>query len=84
MTVETEYITSRRNPLMVQVGKLLSSRKHRRAMGMTVGDGTKLLGEAVRWRPEGLRAVQVTRVPGISPRSVSRCFMSVCAVIWVT
>lgn len=52
-----EYIISRQNPLMIQVGKLLSSRKQRRAQGLCAADGTKLLEEALRWRPEGLRTV---------------------------
>ncbi len=52
-----EYITSRQNPLMIQTVKILSSRKQRKAQGMYAGDGTKLLAEAVRWRPEQLRVV---------------------------
>ena len=55
--MEMEYITSRRNSLMVLTAKLLSSRKHRRQHGLYVGDGTKLLMEAVKWSPERLRAV---------------------------
>jgi len=55
--VETEYISSRRNPLMVETGKLLSARKHRRSLRKFAGDGTKLLGEAVRWMPDRLETV---------------------------
>ena len=44
-------ITSRKNPLLQQVKKLLSSRKAREEAGLFVGDGTKLLAEAVRYCP---------------------------------
>ena len=47
----TEYITSRKNPLLQQVRKLLSSRKEREKAGLFVADGTKLLEEAVKWWP---------------------------------
>ena len=50
--MSTERITSRKNPLLQQVKKLLSSRKEREAAGMFVADGTKLLEEAVRYCPE--------------------------------
>ena len=69
-------ITSRKNPLMQQVRKLLSSRKDREKEGLFVADGTKLLEEAVRWFPgldtvilsEGVEAnvpehVRLIRVP---------------------
>ena len=52
----TERITGRRNPLLQQVRKLLSSRKERQQTGLFVADGTKLLEEAVRWWP-GLETV---------------------------
>lgn len=45
-------ITSRKNPLIQQVRRLLSSRKERQSAGLFVSDGTKLLAEAVRWWPE--------------------------------
>ena len=51
-----EYITSRKNPLIQQLRKLLSSRKAREEAGLFVGDGTKLLEEAVRYCP-GLKTV---------------------------
>ena len=47
----TERITARKNPLLQQVKKLLSSRKAREEAGLFVADGTKLLGEAVKWWP---------------------------------
>lgn len=70
-----EYITSRRNPLLQQVRKLISSRRERERTGLFVADGTKLLQEAVKycpglhtviltegveaWIPEGVRLVRV-------------------------
>ena len=51
-----ERITSRKNPLLQQVKKLLSSRKAREEAGLFVADGTKLLQEAVRYYP-GLQTV---------------------------
>lgn len=52
----TERITSRKNPLLQQVRKLLSSRKAREEAGLFAADGTKLLEEALRWFP-GLHTV---------------------------
>ena len=69
-------ITARKNPLLQQVRKLLSSRKEREAEGLFVADGTKLLQEAVVYWPgldtvilsDGVEAelpdhVKVVRVP---------------------
>ena len=79
-----ERITSRKNPLIQHLRKLLSSRKEREAAGLFVADGTKLLAEAVRWWPgletvilsDGIEAevpghVRVVRVPGDVMESVS-------------
>lgn len=52
----TEFITSRKNPLLQQVKKLLSSRKEREKEGLFAADGTKLLQEAVKYCP-GLHTV---------------------------
>lgn len=49
-------ITSRKNPLLQQVRRLLASKKERENAGLFVGDGTKLLAEAVRHYP-GLETV---------------------------
>ncbi len=57
--MRTETITSRKNPLLQQIRKLLTSRKARQEAGLYVSDGTKLLQEAVRWCP-GLQTVVVT------------------------
>lgn len=79
-----QYITSRKNPLLQQVRKLLSSRQERQKTGLFVADGTKLLAEAVRWwqglqtviLSEGVEAelpatVQVVRVPADVMESIS-------------
>ena len=49
MKTQKEYISSRKNPLIQQVRRLLSSRKERENSGLFVSDGTKLLEEAIRW-----------------------------------
>ena len=46
-----ERITSRKNPFLQQVRRLLSSKKEREQAGLFVADGIKLLGEAIRWYP---------------------------------
>lgn len=69
-------ITARKNSLLQQVRKLLSSRKEREEAGLFVADGTKLLQEAVAYWPgldtvilsDGVEAnlpdhVKVVRVP---------------------
>ena len=79
-----ERITSRKNPLLQQVKKMLSSRKAREEAGLFVADGTKLLQEAVRYFPgletvilsDGVQAqvpdhVRVVRVPGDVMESIS-------------
>lgn len=54
-----EYITSRKNPLLQQVRKLLSSRRERQEAGLFAGDGVKLLEEALKWYP-GIHTVITT------------------------
>ena len=79
-----ERITSRKNPLLQQVKKLLTSRKERENAGLFVADGTKLLQEAVKFCPEletvilsdGVQAdvpasVRVVRVPEDVMESIS-------------
>ncbi len=79
-----ERITSRKNPLLQQVKKLLSSRKAREEAGLFAADGTKLLQEAVRFCPglhtvilsDGVDAevpasVRTIRVPGDVMASIS-------------
>ena len=51
-----QRITSRKNPLLQQVKKLLSSKKNREEAGLFAADGTKLLAEAVKYCP-GLATV---------------------------
>lgn len=68
-----EYITSRKNPLISHIRKLNADRAYRRESGEFLGDGTKLLEEAVRWNAP---LTAVVRSPGVSlppiqgPRSV--------------
>ena len=77
-------ITSRKNPLLQQVKKLLSSRKAREEAGLFAADGTKLLEEAVKYYPgldtvilsEGVESnvpenVKVIRVPADVMESIS-------------
>lgn len=79
-----ERISSRKNPLLQQVKKLLSSRSERRKTGLFVADGTKLLEEAVKYWPglqtvilsDGVEAsvpdhVRVVRVPEDVMASIS-------------
>ena len=79
-----ERITSRKNPLLQQVKKLLTSKKAREEAGLFVSDGTKLLTEAVKYCPgletvilsDGIQAevpdhVRVIRVPGDVMESIS-------------
>ena len=79
-----QRITSRKNPLLQQVKKLLSSKKAREEAGLFVADGTKLLEEAVKYFPgldtvilsDGVQAhvpeqVRVIRVPGDVMESIS-------------
>lgn len=44
-----EQITSRKNPLITHIRKLSSDRAYRRTSGEFLGDGIKLLEEAVKW-----------------------------------
>ena len=79
-----QRITSRKNPLLQQVKKLLSSKKAREEAGLFAADGTKLLEEAVKYYPgldtvilsDGVDAnvpeyVRVIRVPGDVMESIS-------------
>ena len=79
-----EKISSRKNPLLQQVKKLLSSKKERENAGLFVADGTKLLDEAVKYceglhtviLSEGIEAqvpnhVRLVRVPGDVMASIS-------------
>ncbi len=79
-----QRITSRKNPFLQQVKKLLSSKKAREEAGLFAADGTKLLAEAVKYCPEldtvilsdGVEpqvpeSVRVIRVPGDVMESIS-------------
>lgn len=45
-----EQVTSRKNPRLTELRKLAAQRSFRRELGRFVGDGVKLLEEAVRWQ----------------------------------
>jgi len=60
-----EIITSRKNPLLQHVRKLLSSRSYRQEQGQFAADGVKLLEEAVKWIPQQLHTVLVTEKAAI-------------------
>lgn len=77
-------ITGRKNPLLQQVRRLLTSKKERESAGLFVADGTKLLDEAIKWWPgletvilaDGVEAnvpagVQIVRVPRDVMESIS-------------
>ena len=79
-----QKITSRKNPLLQQVKKMLSSKKAREDAGLFAADGTKLLEEAIKYYPgldtvilsDGVEAsvpetVRVIRVPGDVMESIS-------------
>jgi len=80
-----ERITSRANPLMTHIRKLASSRSYRRERGEYLGDGVKLLEEAVKWKaplvtvvctpgtalPDIPAGVRVVEVPADVMKSVS-------------
>ena len=77
-------ITARKNPLLQQVKRLISSRREREEAGLFVADGTKLLEEAVKYwtgldtviLSDGVQVqvpdhVKVIRVPGDVMESIS-------------
>ena len=77
-------ITARKNPLLQQVRRLLTSRREREQTGLFVADGTKLLAEAVKYYDgldtvilsDGIETqvpdhVRVVRVPGEVMASIS-------------
>ena len=71
----TERITARKNPLLQQVKKLLSSRKAREEAGLFVADGTKLLGEAVRWWPGLVTVILSDGVEAEVPEHVRKVYV---------
>ena len=77
-------ITARKNPLLQQVRRLITSKKEREESGLFVADGTKLLQEAIHWwdgldtviLSDGIEAdvpetVRVIRVPEDVMESIS-------------
>ena len=80
-----EKITSRKNPLITHIRKLSAERSYRRECGEFLGDGVKLLEEAVKWNaplttvvvtegtslPELPAQVRVVEVPADVMASIS-------------
>ena len=64
-----ERITSRRNPLIARLRKLGTDKKARRAEGLFLCEGDKLVGEALRWgaQVELLAAAEGTPAPAGLP-----------------
>lgn len=81
-----ERITSRKNPLLMKIRRLASGgRRERQAEGEYLGDGIKLLEEALRWSapltaavfadgvepPDLPKEVRAVQVPGDVMESIS-------------
>ena len=65
-----ERITSRQNPLITRLRRLGAEKKARRAQGVFLCEGVKLVGEALRWGPppELLVVAEGTAPPAELPR----------------
>ncbi len=70
MTCKAEWITSRQNPLMTHIRKLTSSASYRRQSGEYLGDGVKLLEEALRWGAQLTTVVTTEKVDPALPAGV--------------
>ena len=67
-----ERITSRQNPLITRLRRLGAEKKARRAEGVFLCEGSKLVGEALRWGPppELLVVAEGTAPPAELPAGV--------------
>ena len=67
-----ERITSRQNPLITRLRRLGAEKKARRAQGVFLCEGVKLVGEALRWGPppELLVVAEGTAPPAELPAGV--------------
>ena len=67
-----ERITSRQNPLITRLRRLGAEKKARRAEGVFLCEGVKLVGEALRWGPppELLVVAEGTAPPAELPAGV--------------
>lgn len=71
--MRSEFITSRQNPLLQHVRKVLSSRAYREECGEFAADGMKLLEEAVRWHCEVTTLIETEGAVSFSvPETVRR------------
>ena len=66
-----EGISSRSNPLISRVKRLRDQRAARREEGMLLGEGPKLLQEALRWNgtPDTVICVQGVELPPLPPQT---------------
>ena len=62
-----EVITSRKNPLALQIRRLSASKSARREERLFLCEGPKLLGEALAW---GAEVAAVLSTPGHAPETV--------------
>lgn len=60
-----ENITSRSNPLIAHIRKLVSDKSYRRKMGEMVCEGPKMLKEALRWGSQLTVLIQTEKNPSI-------------------
>ncbi len=68
-----ERITSRTNPFLVHIKKLIKNRAYRRDTGECVSDGIKLLDEALRWGADLTAVLLTPDVPLPALPSTVRC-----------
>ena len=52
-----QFVTSRKNPQLQMIRKLIKSRSERRKLGLYVADGTKLLEEALKMGADAAGAI---------------------------
>jgi hypothetical protein len=78
-------ITSRKNPLIQQIRRLLTSKKERETSGLFVADGTKLLAEAVRYAEARYNHLRVDTHADNLPmqRAIAGCGFSYAGVIYL-
>lgn len=81
-----EYITSRSNPLIAHIRKLIAGKSYRRKMGEIVCEGPKMLQEALRWGSQITVLVQTERVMQIPnvPEGVRRICVPTDLLSWIS
>lgn len=79
-----QFLSSRKNPLLQQVKKLLSSKKEREAAGLFAADGVKLLEEAVRFCPELHTVILSEGVEAAVPETVRAIRVPEDVMAWIS